>query len=284
MQKIYVDYVGKDPEYEEEKPWFDELCVESNRNKIYGTILVPGRQRNDAIDTRACAILLHGYPGHTVTFDIGQALRRTGIVAVNFSYRGCWGSKGNYTISGLIEDAINVARWIRQPEIAEKYRIDINNIFFIGHSMGGFTAINAGRKLPWIKGIAAMSPYDVPWFIENNQESRLKELIDSGLYVLNVENNNVLFNESKKCTTLGYGISHAYNDLKNRNLLFIGAKRDNIAPAKDMIEPLWNQLLTYKSNAIQKYITIDADHPYNDKRITVSELFATWIKKVAENQ
>lgn len=283
MQKIHVDFIGKDPEYKEEKPWFDELCVESSGTKIFGTVLIPGREKGDPVDTRPCAILLHGYPGHTVTFDIGQALRRTGIVSVNFSYRGCWGSEGTYTISGLVEDAIHVAEWIKQDDIAKKYRIDVNNIFLIGHSMGGYTAINAGRKLPWIKGIGVMSPYDLPWFIENHQEEKLNELIDSGLYVLNAKQ-DMIGDNLKKCVALGYGFSHAQDDLKNRNLLLVGAERDDIAPASEMIEPLWNCLQTYQTDAIQEYIIIDANHPFDDKRLTVSKMFAEWIKRVIESE
>lgn len=278
---IQAEYVGREREWDMERPWFDELDVVSQGSHLYGTVLVPGRDKAEGVATRPCAILLHGYPGHIATFDVAQALRRAGIVTVSFFYRGCWGSQGYYTIPGLFDDAVAVAEWLRQPEIADRYGVDIDKVFLVGHSMGGLTAINAMRRLPWIRGTAVMAPFDLPWTLANGEEHYLKALLDSGEYVLRVESPTSLYESAIKAYQAGCGIFQAFDDLKDRNLLFIGASDDDLAPAEHMIEPLWDQLQAHETTADQAYITLDTEHTFGDKRLTVSKLFAQWMAKVS---
>ena len=73
------------------------------------------------------------------------------------NHRGAWGSEGNYLFTNLKDDLIAVAKWAHNPAIAEQYDIDVDNIFFVGHSMGGMTVLNAAKELPFIKGVAALA-------------------------------------------------------------------------------------------------------------------------------
>ena len=231
-----------------------------------------------------CVIICHGFPGFASTFDIAQNLRRTGLVVISFSYRGSWGSQGNYTFSGAIDDAVCVAEWVHDEKNAAQYHIDRNNIFFIGHSMGGFVSINVTRRIPWLKGTAVMSPYDLPYWPAHGLDAAMHELIDSSLYVLHVESPEAIYRDVEYCCQQGYGIFQAFEDIKDRNLYFIGASQDDVAPAKTMIEPLWNQLSQHQTTAVQDYDTLPTEHAYNDVRLTVSRMFAQWIDKVLQTE
>ncbi|WP_289002019.1 S9 family peptidase [uncultured Megasphaera sp.] len=189
---IRLQYIGEDPVLEAgaSYPSFDPLRIRSHGDRLSGTILLPGGVKGEL---HPCAILLQGYPGYTVTYDIGQALRRAGIVAVNVLYRGCCGSEGEYSFHGMIEDAIQVATWLHEPNVYERYDIDPTQIFFVGHSMGGFTAINAMRRLPWIRGTAVMSPYDLPGALESMGEESVQNLLHEGAEVLHCKGPDALF-------------------------------------------------------------------------------------------
>lgn len=280
---LAIDNIEKDPQWsnDERLASLESLIWSNQGYQMYGTALVPG----GAADAKyPCAIICHGFPGFASMFDIAQNLRRTGLVTIDFSYRGNWGSQGNYTFSGLIDDVVCVAEWAHSEEAAAQYHIDRDNIFLIGHSMGGFSSINATRRLPWIKGTAVMSPYDLPYWPEHGLDDDMRALVDSALYCLHIESPEALYADIDYCVKQGYGISHAFEDLKDRNLYFIGADKDDVAPAETMIEPLWQKLQLHQTTAIQDYDHLVTEHAYNGQRLTVSRMFAAWIDKVLASE
>ena len=73
----------------------------------------------------------------------------------------------------------------------------------------------------------------------------------------------------------------AYEDLKDRNLYFIGGKKDNLAQPSAMIEPLFRKLQTHKTTAVQKYDLLDSDHSFDDMRIRLCILVGEYIASLA---
>lgn len=120
------------------------LRIESHGSPIFGRILLPGVDTSE--ERTPVAVFLHGYPGVEKNQDMPQAFRRVGMAAVEFSYRGVWGSHGYYCLSHLIEDTETVLAHLR--ENAEKYRIDSERIYIIGHSMGGYASALYGTMFP----------------------------------------------------------------------------------------------------------------------------------------
>ena len=58
-------------------------------------------------------ILMHGLPGNERNLDLAQAIRRAGWDVLTFTYRGAWGSAGDFSISNAMEDtaaALDFAR------------------------------------------------------------------------------------------------------------------------------------------------------------------------------
>ena len=50
-------------------------------------------------------LLLHGLPGNERNLDLAQAVRRAGWNVLTFTYRGAWGSEGDFSISNSLEDS-----------------------------------------------------------------------------------------------------------------------------------------------------------------------------------
>src|SRR6202046_1570215 len=106
-------------------------------------------------------VLLHGFPGNEKNLDLAQVLRRAGWNVLYFDYRGSWGSPGGFSFTHCIEDAQAAVAWLRDPANAAKYRVDPQTIALVGHSMGGFVALEVGAQDPAIQAIVGISAADM---------------------------------------------------------------------------------------------------------------------------
>jgi pimeloyl-ACP methyl ester carboxylesterase len=105
-------------------------------------------------------ILLHGFPGNERNLDLAQSIRRAGWNVMYFNYRGSWGSPGDFSFTHCIEDTQSAIAYLRDDVKAAKLRSD-KTIVLIGHSMGGFVALQAGALDPDIKAIVTISAADL---------------------------------------------------------------------------------------------------------------------------
>ncbi|MBQ6798770.1 MAG: alpha/beta fold hydrolase [Oscillospiraceae bacterium] len=277
--KLYPEYLCADRPFAagEELPDMSGVQLVSHGCTLNGYVLTPG---GAAEELHPLAIMLHGFPGNCTNNDLGIALCRMGCVVLNVFYRGAWGSEGYYTFTGKVEDAVEVANWAVSEAVASQYRIDPENVFLVGHSMGGFAAGNAMRRLPWVKGAVLMAPYDMPWFFENGKEQEFYDLLPIGRS-LRQESPDSLVQDALSCwKTMGF--SQAYEDLKDRNLYFIGGSKDGCARPAEMIEPLFRRLQAHETDADQKYDLLDTDHCFADMRLRLCSMVGNWIASVAE--
>jgi dipeptidyl aminopeptidase/acylaminoacyl peptidase len=132
------------------------LVFESHGSRLFGRLLLP-----DFFDRESrcpVVVMLHGHPGGDKNLDIGEALRANGFAVAVFSYRGVWGSHGDYLLSHNIEDVISAVDFLRQN--AATYRLDSDKVYLFGHSMGGFSALNAMARGLQVSGAVLMAPCD----------------------------------------------------------------------------------------------------------------------------
>lgn len=85
-------------------------------------------------------LLMHGLPGNERNLDLAQAVRRAGWNVLTFTYRGAWGSPGDFSIAGAIADADAAMAFLRTPETGARYGVDTRRLVIAGHSMGGLAA------------------------------------------------------------------------------------------------------------------------------------------------
>jgi len=105
-------------------------------------------------------VLLHGFPGNERNLDLAQDIRSVGWDVLYFDYRGSWGSPGDFSFSHGIEDTAAAINYVRTPEMAEILRLDPSRIVLLGHSMGGFMAVQAAAADVGIMGVALISAAD----------------------------------------------------------------------------------------------------------------------------
>ena len=141
------------------------ITFESHGSRLFGRLLLP-----DFFDKESrcpVVLMLHGHPGGDKNLDIGEALRANGFAVAVFSYRGVWGSHGDYLLSHNIEDVAACVAFLREK--AENYRLDPETVFLFGHSMGGFSALNAVARGLKVSGAVLMAPYDAGFMYLHNR-------------------------------------------------------------------------------------------------------------------
>ena len=176
--------IGADENYanEAELPRLEALVFKSEGCFMYGQVLVPSAK---FVGARPCVIFCHGFAGFTRWDDVAHDLCRAGIVVVIPHHRGAWGSEGEYTVTGCIRDAENLARWVMESVTAAKYDIDANAIYLVGHSMGGNSVVNAAARLEGVRGVALVAPCDIGFMAQRMDREALKRfLTEEGMQVL----------------------------------------------------------------------------------------------------
>src|SRR5665213_3361742 len=106
-------------------------------------------------------VLFHGLPGNEKNLDLAQAIRRAGWNVVTFNYRGSWGSAGVFRFGQNLEDADAVLAYVRDPANAKALGINLKRLAIIGHSMGGWVAINTAAHDKGLIGLVSISAGDM---------------------------------------------------------------------------------------------------------------------------
>jgi pimeloyl-ACP methyl ester carboxylesterase len=135
-------------------PAIVELNFESHGKRLNGILYAA-----NGSGPHPTVILLHGFPGNEKNLDLAQALRRSGLNVLFFHYRGAWGSEGVYSFTHVIEDVASAIQMLRTR--AAEYRVDPEHIYLIGHSLGGFAALQGAARDDSIACVAAIAPVDL---------------------------------------------------------------------------------------------------------------------------
>ena len=202
---------------------YDALTFKSEGSEIYGQILRPDRSFGD---NRPCVLMFHGFAGFGRFDDIGQALCRAGCVVLIPHHRGAWGSQGKYSVSNCVQDAIGLVKYVKSSEFQSKYHIDPDEVFLIGHSMGGNTALNAAAEVPGVRGIVMLAPCDIGTMYRQTPKDKMKHvLIENGLEVLRTDGFEAVYADLGRHAER-YAFPNAAKKLKNVCLFLVTGECD----------------------------------------------------------
>lgn len=269
VENAFVEYEIDNPET---FPEIFELNIVSGGCHLYGYMLTPDKRIDGPHPT---IIMSHGFPGYTTNNDLEHALMRMGCVVIHMNHRGAWGSEGNYLFTNLKEDLIAIAKWAYNPAIADQYNIDINNIFLVGHSMGGQTVLNAAKDLPFIRGVAAMAAYDIGAAFRYKMEKDLFLMIETEGQCLKMNSASDVY-ENALLNVQELSVINGYEDLVNKNVLLVEASYDTIAPPDKMLRPLADKLEASGGNI--RYESIGSNHSFIGQRMKLTKLVGKWLE------
>ena len=211
---------------------YDALVFKSDGDDIYGQILKPDRSFGGK---RPCVLIFHGFAGFGRFDDIGQALCRTGCVVLIPHHRGAWGSQGKYSVSNCVQDAIGLVKYVKSPEFQNKYHVDPDAVFLIGHSMGGNTVLNAAARVPGIRGIVMLAPCDIGTLYQQMPKDKMKDfLVENGLEVLHTDGFEAVYGDLARHAAQ-YAFPKSAAALKNVSL-FLGKGEWDTCISNDLLE------------------------------------------------
>ncbi len=250
-----------------------ELNIISGGCRLYGYLLSPDKRIPGPYPA---VIMSHGFPGYTTNNDLELALMRTGCVVIHINHRGAWGSEGNYLFTNLRDDLVAVAKWAHNPATAQRYGIDTDNIFLVGHSMGGQTVLNAAKELPFVRGVAALAAYDIEAALGNGLEKELFLMIETEGQCLKMNSASEVF-ENALNNRYELSVLNGCERLAGHAVLLVEASLDTVAPADIMMKPLARTLESLSARV--EYSSIVSGHSFAGQRMKLAKAVGEWIEK-----
>jgi uncharacterized protein len=225
-------------------------------------------------------ILLHGFPGNERNLDLAQDIRRAGWDVLYFNYRGSWGSPGDFSFSHGIEDTLAAADYLRRPEVAKLLRLDSSRIVLIGHSMGGFMAVQGASADPGIIAIGLISAADlggrIPQPLSRTDAAKAVQALAAGLAHEGMAPLSGCTPEGLAQETLAkaaqWNFQAKAESLKSRPALIVSSD-DGLAPANNAFAAA----LRTAGNSRVTTVHLSSDHSYSDKRIELSAAIQQWL-------
>lgn len=136
--------------------------------KMVGVLNRPGgpeRRRHPAV------LMLHGFPGAEKNVDIQRRLLDRGVASLALHFCGAWGSEGEYSFSGLVDQAKAGLRFLASREFVDPKRLGV-----FGFSMGAWAALNLTARTPELKCCAAVAPVGGPELVSDETYAFVERL------------------------------------------------------------------------------------------------------------
>jgi pimeloyl-ACP methyl ester carboxylesterase len=226
-------------------------------------------------------VLLHGLPGNEQNLDLAQAVRRVGWNVLTLHYRGSWGSPGNFTVQGAVEDAAAAMAFLTRPDNAATYRIDPRRLFIGGHSMGGLAAALYGAAHPDVAGVVLIDA----WNAGANGKDLLAHPEKRAAFTADIGSD---LGNSLAGTDAGRLVDEIERHAQDWDLdtlapalalpptLVIGAAHGIGAQNKALAEAIRRQ-----DKGRITSMTLDSDHAFADHRIALSAAVVSWLQRHA---
>lgn len=222
----------------------------------------------------ATVLLLHGFPGNERNLDLAQALRRAGYHVLVMNYRGVWGSAGQFSFSHAVEDAVAALAFLQSPANAERYGIDRARLGVVGHSVGGFVALQASGRTPTVKAVVALAPFwTSPAMLQKFLERRgpANDTNVRGGPVVAASLSELIAQPADE------PFARTLERLRERPVLLVAGTRDSVLPMADHHAPILAALERDRATPVDVQVVAD-DHSFSGSRITVMRTVVRWLQ------
>ena len=231
-------------------------------------------------------VLLHGFPGNERNLDLAQDIRRAGWDVLYFDYRGSWGSPGDFSFTHGIEDTAAAVNYLRSPAMAKILRLDPSRIVLIGHSMGGFMAVQDTAADRYILGMALISAADIggriPLLLPKEAEA-------AAIRGLSAAYDREGMAPLSGCTPEGLAHETLANAAQWRFLAKVSSLRSRpalIVTSNDAYargDQAFASALRHAGNNRVATLHLSTDHVYSDQRGALSAAVIRWLATLASS-
>jgi uncharacterized protein len=217
-------------------------------------------------------ILMHGLPGNERNLDLAQAIRRCGWDVLTFTYRGAWGSPGDFSIANSMEDTAAALAFARSPD-ATRLGIDPRHVVLAGHSMGGATAFMTAAGAKGLDGLILIDAWNIAKGTSKggfNRNEMIAGFDDFGNSLHGGTPASVADEVIAKRSQ--WDLVAAAARIGRTPVLTINAKYGIGARNQPVTEAL------RKAGARVTAVMIDSDHSFSDHRIALSKAVVGWLQ------
>ncbi|WP_309662897.1 alpha/beta hydrolase [Sphingomonas sp.] len=224
-------------------------------------------------DPHPTVILMHGLPGNERNLDLAQAIRRSGWDVLTFTYRGAWGSAGDFSIANAMDDTRAALDFARSPE-AGKLGIDGRHLALAGHSMGGATAMMTAIGARDLDGLILIDAWNIAHGTSKGATTR-EELIngfdDFGNSLHGATPASVA--DEVVAKRAQWDLVVAARQLPHLPILTVTATYGGA-----LANRLTTAALRRAGNRRVTAVEMDSDHSFSDHRIALASTIVGWLQ------
>ena len=251
---------------EYEFPSSGGVLIPGKRGNLFGHYYLPGGPY-----PRPVVLVGHGIPGNERLFDFSIYLREHGFCTVNFHYSGCWGSDGDYSILHCFEDIGSAVEYVRKNENGW---FDLDNFFYVGHSLGGLMGAYAISSFDAIKGGVLLAPFNLRLAAQPVLRDETGTFWDE---LFSSESGDTWLKNFSRESFKGYVsaeperfdlLSYA-EGLAKKPVFIVSCSRDILCPKDEHGGALADAI--EKAGGAVKHKTYESDHSFNTSRSEVKQ-------------
>ena len=220
-------------------------------------------------------ILMHGLPGNERNLDLAQAIKRSGWDVLTFTYRGAWGSPGDFSISNAMDDTAAALAFARSPNAA-RLGIDPKHIVLAGHSMGGATAFMTATEATGLDGLILIDAWNIAGKNSKGAETRealAKGFDDFGNSLHGATPETVA--EEVIAKRSQWNLIAAAPKVAQLKVLSVYAKYGIDEPNRALANAL-----SQSNNGRLTAIEMDTDHSFTDHRLALAATVTEWLQRL----
>ncbi|NUP75920.1 MAG: alpha/beta fold hydrolase [Nonomuraea sp.] len=251
------------------------LTFDSEGVSLSGVLHVPGGPGPHPV-----VVLLHGFPGNERNFDLAQVLRRAGYASLVFHYRGSWGVGGSWSWGHVLEDTAAVVAGLRG--FAGTYRLDLERLVLVGHSLGGFAALMTAAADPSVVAVASAAAFDFGTVAalcraDPSVRASWAETFDGELGPLRGTSGEALAAEMEAAGD-SWRLAGLAPALADRPVLLIGTGHDPVTPYRVHHEPV---VAAYRAQPVKRleHHLFPTDHALSDHRVTLARTVLDFLAR-----
>lgn len=252
-------------------PAIVEINFQSDGSRLNGIVYVA-----EGVGPHPTVTLLHGYPGNEKNLDLAQDLRSAGFNVLFFHYRGAWGSEGEYGLTNSIDDVAAAQTMLRSR--AEAYRVNPERLILMGHSMGGFAALQSAARDERIGCVAALASADVgamarAFAASPEARSGFAAYSDS-LQMLSGWSGEKALTEIE-ANAASFEVANLAPALAGKRVLLVAADQDEAVDPTQFHIPMAKALASATGANVEAVI-LSGDHSFSWSRAELIDTVVTW--------
>ena len=265
--------------HEDHPPALAEVNFNSYGDRINGILYQAG-----GIGPHPTVILLHGYPGNEKNLDLAQSMRRAGFNVLFFHYRGAWGSGGDFSFTHVVEDVGSAVNFLRDN--ANKYRVDPDQVLMIGHSMGGFAALQGASRDKAVRCVAGIAPADVGRIADIAiSDAEFEQSFADGADALPMLSgwSGQKVTAELRANRDAFSLIDLAPKLDGKSVLLIAGKNDKVI-APDVFHMPMVAAYEAQPNITLTHAVITGDHSFSWSRFELTNRVLEWAQKCESAQ